>query len=190
MASQRAKEHQELQAENERLRGELALSQERMRGAELGAEEHLKSRLEREKDLLLLDQDQDRGAYQRLLAEYHELEQRAEMLEQKLAVALGPVGGGGRHSRSLSNASSSGSAGPIVATELAQDDQNIVSFGDYLFLSNVFKWVHWHIWEESCFQVLLFHESSSISFFSSENNSAPSLEIKKITVLISSELCK
>ena len=95
------------------------MSQEKMVSSERGAEEHLKSRLEREKDLLLMDQDQDRGAYQRLLKEYHELEQRAEMLEQKLALhAPG-------HSRSLSNASSG--SGQITATELAHDDQNIVS---------------------------------------------------------------
>ncbi|XP_008202902.1 unconventional myosin-Va isoform X2 [Nasonia vitripennis] len=111
-------ENRRLKEENEKLRGELAMSQEKMRTTERGAEEHLKSRLEREKDLLLMDQDQDRGAYQRLLKEYHELEQRAEMLEQKLALhAPG-------HSRSLSNASS-GSAGQAPDKELAHDDQNI-----------------------------------------------------------------
>lgn len=117
-------ENRRLAAENEKLRGELAMSQEKMRTSERGAEEHLKSRLEREKDLLLMDQDQDRGAYQRLLKEYHELEQRAEMLEQKLALhAPG-------HSRSLSNASS-GSAGQAPDKELAQDDQNIVSTSSF-----------------------------------------------------------
>ena len=67
-----------------------------------------------------MEQDQDRGAYQRLLKDYHELEQRAEMLEQKLALVVPG------HSRSLSNASSSGS-GHLTNTELVQDDQNIVS---------------------------------------------------------------
>lgn len=117
----RDEENRRLLEENEKLRGELAMSQEKMRSTERGAEEHLKSRLEREKDLLLMDQDQDRGAYQRLLKEYHELEQRAEMLEQKLALyAPG-------HSRSLSNASS-GSAGQPAEKELVPDDrENIVS---------------------------------------------------------------
>jgi myosin-5 len=105
--------------EKEKLRADLALSQEKMRSNERGAEEHLKSRLEREKDLLLMDQDQDRDAYQRLLKEYHELEQRSELLEQKLA--LHEPG----HSRSLSNASSG--SGHIASTDLTHDDQNIVS---------------------------------------------------------------
>lgn len=88
-----------------------------MKNNQRGAEENLKHRLEQEKDLLLLDQDQDRGAYQRLLKEYLDLEQRHEMLEQKLAPA---------HSRSLSNASSG--SGQIVSAELTQDDQNLVRF--------------------------------------------------------------
>lgn len=108
----------ELLGEIEKLRKELSVANEKLKNNQRGAEENLKYRLEQEKDLLLLDQDQDRGAYQKLLKEYHELEQRTEMLEQKLAMHA-PA-----HSRSLSNASSS--SGQIVSTELPQDDQNIV----------------------------------------------------------------
>ena len=100
------------------MRKELSVANEKLKNNQRGAEENLKHRLEQEKDLLLLDQDQDRGAYQKLLKEYHELEQHVEILEQKLAMH-GPA-----HSRSLSNASSS--SGQIVSTELPQDDQNIV----------------------------------------------------------------
>ncbi|XP_076648342.1 dilute class unconventional myosin isoform X2 [Halictus rubicundus] len=103
--------------EIERLRKDLSVATEKMKTNQRGAEENLKHRLEQEKDLLLMDQDQDRGAYQRLLKEYHELEQHAEMLEQKLAMHV-PA-----HSRSLSNASSG--SGQIVSMELPADDQNL-----------------------------------------------------------------
>lgn len=118
-ARQKDEENKKLQEDNERLRKELSLATEKLKSNQRGAEENLKYRLEQEKDLLLLEQDQDRGAYQRLLKDYHDLEQHAEMLEQKLAVhAPG-------HSRSLSNASSN--SGQIASTELPQDDQNVVS---------------------------------------------------------------
>jgi len=114
---QKNEENKKLQQENERLRKEFSIATEKLNSNQRGAEENLKYRLEQEKDLLRLEQDQDRGAYQRLLKEYHELEQHAEMLEQKLALP--------GHSRSLSNASSG--SGQIASTENAQDDQNIVS---------------------------------------------------------------
>ncbi|XP_043526120.1 unconventional myosin-Va isoform X2 [Frieseomelitta varia] len=114
---EKEQENRELQSEIEKLRKELSVANEKLKNNQRGAEENLKHRLEQEKDLLLLDQDQDRGAYQKLLKEYHELEQHVEILEQKLAMH-GPA-----HSRSLSNASSS--SGQIVSTELPQDDQNI-----------------------------------------------------------------
>ncbi|XP_023246921.1 unconventional myosin-Va [Copidosoma floridanum] len=116
--TKRDAENRKLTEENERLRAELAILSEQMRSKERGAEDYVKSRLEREKDLLLLDQDQDRGAYQRLLKDYYELEQRSEMLEQKLA-RFAPG-----HARSLSNASS-GSGQNNAVTELAQDHENI-----------------------------------------------------------------
>lgn len=114
----RSEENEKLREENERLRKELSGASEKLKTNQQGAEENLKNRLEQEKDLLLLDQDQDRGAYQRLLKDYHELEEHAEMLERKLALHVPG------HSRSLSNASSG--SGQIVSTELPADDQNIV----------------------------------------------------------------
>ena len=113
----------QLKAENEQLRTDLASVQvEKAKVTERGNvnEENnlILSRFAREKDLLLFEHDQDRTAYQTLLKEYHELEQRNEMLEQKLAICVPG------HSRSLSDASSG--SGP-VAPELHQDDQNIVS---------------------------------------------------------------
>ncbi|XP_076679326.1 dilute class unconventional myosin isoform X8 [Andrena cerasifolii] len=115
---EKEEENKKLGEELEKLRKELTVANEKLKNNQRGAEENLKHRLEQEKDLLLLDQDQDRGAYQRLLKDYHELEQHAEMMEQKLAMHA-PA-----HSRSLSNASSG--SGQIVSTELPQDDQNIV----------------------------------------------------------------
>lgn len=119
-ALQKNEENKKLQQENERLRKELSIATEKLKSNQRGAEENLKYRLEQEKDLLQLEQDQDRGAYQRLLKDYHEMEQHAEMLEQKL-VLQGVLG----HSRSLSNASSG--SGQITSTEIPQDDQNAVS---------------------------------------------------------------
>ncbi|EZA57445.1 Myosin-Vb [Ooceraea biroi] len=116
-ALQKDEENKKLRQENERLRKELSLANEKLKNNQRGAEENLKYRLEQEKDLLRMDQDQDRGAYQRLLKEYHEMEQHAEILEQKLALQGLPG-----HSRSLSNASSG--SGQIASTDVP-DDQNI-----------------------------------------------------------------
>ncbi|XP_029160851.1 unconventional myosin-Va isoform X2 [Nylanderia fulva] len=113
---QKNEDNKKLQQENERLRKDLSIASEKLKSNQRGAEENLKYRLEQEKDLLRLEQDQDRGAYQRLLKDYHELEQHAETLEQKLGALPG-------HSRSLSNASSG--SGQQASTEIAQDDQNI-----------------------------------------------------------------
>ncbi|KAG5333500.1 MYO5B protein, partial [Acromyrmex charruanus] len=118
IALQKGEENKKLQQENERLRKELSIATEKLKSNQRGAEENLKYRLEQEKDLLRMEQDQDRGAYQRLLKDYHEMEQHAEILEQKLA-SQGVLG----HSRSLSNASSG--SGQIATTEIPQDDQNI-----------------------------------------------------------------
>ncbi|XP_024886489.1 unconventional myosin-Vb-like, partial [Temnothorax curvispinosus] len=117
---QKDEENKKLQEENERLRKELSIATEKLKSNQRGAEENLKYRLEQEKDLLMLEQDQDRGAYQRLLKEYHELEQYVEMLEQKIASIQGVLG----HSRSLSNASS-GNGQVTSAENLPHDDQNI-----------------------------------------------------------------
>lgn len=129
IALQKGEENKKLLQENERLRKELSIATEKLKSNQRGAEENLKYRIEQEKDLLRMEQDQDRGAYQRLLKDYHEMEQHAEMLEQKLALQ-GVLG----HSRSLSNASSG--SGQITTTEIPQDDQNIVSQGILWILLN------------------------------------------------------
>ncbi|XP_012524245.1 unconventional myosin-Va isoform X2 [Monomorium pharaonis] len=117
LALQKDEENKRLKEENERLRKELSIATEKLNSNQLGAEANLKYRIEQEKDLLRMEQDQDRGAYQRLLKEYHDLEQHTEMLEQKLIQVQGVLG----HSRSLSNASSGSGQ---IATEIPQDDQN------------------------------------------------------------------
>lgn len=122
IALQKDEENKKLQKENERLRKELSIATEKLNSNQRGAEENLKYRIEQEKDLLRLEQDQDRGAYQRLLKEYHDLEQHTEMLEQKLVLVQGVLG----HSRSLSNASSGSGQNTV---ENLQDDQNTVSQG-------------------------------------------------------------
>ncbi|XP_034943437.1 unconventional myosin-Va isoform X2 [Chelonus insularis] len=110
-------ENKKLIIETEKLKKELSVATERLRTDRRGAEENLKHRLEQEKDLLLMEHDQDRGAYQKLLKDYQDLEEHAEALERKLAMYVPG------HSRSLSNASSS--SGPVPSVEGAPDDQNI-----------------------------------------------------------------
>lgn len=129
IARQKDEENKKLQEENERLRKELSIATEKLNSNQRGAEENLKYRIEQEKDLLRLEQDQDRGAYQRLLKEYHDLEQHTEMLEQKLILVQGVLG----HSRSLSNASSGSGQNTV---ENLQDDQNTVSQGILQILLN------------------------------------------------------
>lgn len=115
--NQKNEENKRLVEENEKLKKENASASEKLKTNLRGAEEILKSRLEQEKDLLLHEQDQDRNAYQKLLKEYHDMEQQVEYLQQKLAVP--------GHSRSLSNASSG--SGHITSTDLPPDDHNIVN---------------------------------------------------------------
>lgn len=107
-----------LAEENEKLKKELGSTNEKIMGDRRGADEDFQLRLKLQTDLLVLEQDQDRGAYQKLLKDYNELEQRNEILEQKLA-AFVPG-----HSRSLSNTSSG--SGQANASELPADEQNIV----------------------------------------------------------------
>lgn len=59
--------------------------------------EIIRQKIEHEKLILLREQDQDRDAYQKLLAEKHSLEARLESMERDLS--------GHGHHRSLSDAS-------------------------------------------------------------------------------------
>lgn len=127
----KSKENEKLREENERLRKELSVASEKLSVDQRGAEENFQTRLEKEKDLLILDQDQDRGAYQRLLKDYHELEEQVEILQRKMALHVPG------HSRSLSNASSG--SGQIVSTELPPDDHNIVRISFFFTTESIFS---------------------------------------------------
>ncbi|EFA06975.2 unconventional myosin-Va [Tribolium castaneum] len=70
--------------ETNKLRKELDNINEIVKMNQKGAEENLKVRLEEEKMLILNEQDSDREAYQKLLQEYHCLEQHCEELEKQL----------------------------------------------------------------------------------------------------------
>ncbi|KAJ8966303.1 hypothetical protein NQ314_003568 [Rhamnusium bicolor] len=70
--------------ETAKLRKELENINEIVKMNEKGAEENLKVRLEEEKMMMLNDADSDREAYQKLLQEYHCLEQHCEELKQQL----------------------------------------------------------------------------------------------------------
>jgi myosin-5 len=78
------KQQQLWDQETTKLRKELDNINEIVKMNQKGAEENLKVRLEEEKMLILNEQDSDRQAYQKLLQEYHCLEQHCEDLEKQL----------------------------------------------------------------------------------------------------------
>jgi hypothetical protein len=71
--------------------------------------EALKARLEEEKLFLISEHDQDRDAYQKLLADYNSLEQRSEALEKEIGrlqrIGTNASGAKKGHQRNLSDAS-------------------------------------------------------------------------------------
>lgn len=71
--------------DNEHLKALLDAANEQIKLNQLNAEEILKARLEQEKQLLIREQDQDRSAYQKLLRDFHALEQRSDQMERELA---------------------------------------------------------------------------------------------------------
>lgn len=105
--------------ETSKLRKELDNMNEIVKTNQQGAEENLKTRLEQEKTLLISEQDQDRNAYQKLLQEYHYLEQHCEGLEKQMNKQnrLGSPG----HVRNLSDISCVSTVDEsIVSTELPE----------------------------------------------------------------------
>nr|CAD7262897.1 unnamed protein product [Timema shepardi] len=94
-----------LNEDNSQLKAQLNDLNEKIKSNQIGAEENLKVRLEQEKSFLINEQDQDRDAYQKLLAEYNVLEQRCEALDEELA-QRGGAGVKKSHNRSHSNTSS------------------------------------------------------------------------------------
>lgn len=88
--------------ETSKLRKELDNINEIVRTNQKGAEENLRVRLEEEKLMILNEQDTERGAYQKLLQEYHNLEQHCENLEKELRIQSTH----GFHRRNVSDLSS------------------------------------------------------------------------------------
>lgn len=100
---QEAQKQQELwSVETAKLRDELENINEIVKMNEKGAEEDLKERLEKEKQIMMNEADSDREAYQRLLHEYHVLEQHCEELKNQLN-AQNHIGA---HRRNVSDVSS------------------------------------------------------------------------------------
>lgn len=105
--------------ETTKLRKELDNINEIVRMNQKGAEENLRVRLEEEKMMIINEQDSDRHAYQKLLQEYHSLEQHCENLEKELRnqsfMAL--------HKRNISDVSSiSGVDEPVISTTDIPED--------------------------------------------------------------------
>lgn len=96
-------EQQRLWAEEiSKLKKELDNINEIVKTNQKGAEENLRVRLEEEKLLIMNEQDSDRHAYQKLLQEYHSLEQHCENLEKQLRNQNSMV----LHTRNISDVSS------------------------------------------------------------------------------------
>lgn len=70
--------------ETGKLRKELDNMNEIVKMSEETTEQKLKTRIAEEKMMLISEQDQDRNAYQKLLQEYHCLEQHCESLEKEM----------------------------------------------------------------------------------------------------------
>lgn len=85
--------------ETEKLKKEYENIIEMLKVNEKGAEENIKLRLEEEKKEILDEADHERHAYQKLLQEYHCLEQHCEELEKQ-------VNRNGHHNRNSSDISS------------------------------------------------------------------------------------
>lgn len=95
--------------------------------------EELKDKLHKERAMLIQEQDQDRQAYQKLLADFHALEHKHESMERenaRLRAMGGPVPaprGKVKHERSYSNASSAsaqgdgGDDGASATSEMPED---------------------------------------------------------------------
>ncbi|XP_063217828.1 unconventional myosin-Va isoform X2 [Bacillus rossius redtenbacheri] len=124
----RLEAEERLGGENARLRSQLDELGERIKSSQIGAEETMKARLEQEKLFLISEQDQDRDAYQKLLAEFHGLEQRCEEMAGELARYQrgGADAAGARrgHQRSLSDTStlSAQDDAASATSELPEDD--------------------------------------------------------------------
>lgn len=102
--------------ETTKLRKELDNINEIVKTNQKGAEENLKTRIAEEKMLILNEQDSDRQAYQKLLQEYHNLEQHCEELERQF---YNHNDHHKQHKRNISDISSMDSFG--IGTELPED---------------------------------------------------------------------
>ncbi|KAL7645004.1 UNVERIFIED_CONTAM: hypothetical protein RMT77_004828 [Armadillidium vulgare] len=115
-------EIQKLTAENIELSTKLKQAQQEATLFE--GEENLKKKFESEKTLLLMEYDQDKSAYQKLLREYNKLEQKCENLEDDLFRYKGNKS----HKRSMSNISNTSGISDAT-TELIRDDASDMLLG-------------------------------------------------------------
>ncbi|KAL3288840.1 hypothetical protein HHI36_003287 [Cryptolaemus montrouzieri] len=92
LIQQREEILKEKESENQeriKLLQEIENYKELIRNNEKNAEMQLVTRIEEERQLIFQDQDNDRKAYQKILQEYHDLEQHCEELEKQLSVRPG-----------------------------------------------------------------------------------------------------
>ncbi|XP_025829097.1 unconventional myosin-Va [Agrilus planipennis] len=104
--------------ETARLRKELENMNEIVKSSQHDTEEDMKKRLEQETKLLINEYDSDRQAYQKLLQEYHCLEQHCEDLEKQLhnQNRLLPF-----HNRNISDISSISTVDESLITTIHED---------------------------------------------------------------------
>nr|XP_045614507.1 unconventional myosin-Va-like isoform X4 [Procambarus clarkii] len=106
---------EKLNAENARLTEELTKAQKEETQRE--SEEVLRRKFEAEKEQIIMENTDEKSAYQRLLKEFNRLEQKNDVLEEQLA----KLKGGNAHKRTASNVSNISGASD-APTELVRDD--------------------------------------------------------------------
>ncbi|KAK4298029.1 hypothetical protein Pmani_029591 [Petrolisthes manimaculis] len=107
-----------LNAENKRLSQELeeAKKEDSMKAAEV----LLKKKFEAEKQQLIMENSEEKSAYQRLLREFNRLEQKSENLEEQMA----KMKGGNAHKRTASNVSNLSGTSDNATEGLGPDDSS------------------------------------------------------------------
>jgi myosin-5 len=115
------KQNEELNAQIENIQKELVESTEINQTRSQEAEESILRRLDQERAILAQEYDQERAAYQKLLQDYHELEERSEEAERELERLREEPGKSSKsetirgHSRNASNVSTLSNTSELIA---------------------------------------------------------------------------
>lgn len=115
------KHHEELNSRIDNIQKELLNSAETNQTRSQEAEDAIKRRLDQERAILAQEYDQERAAYQKLLQDYHEMEERMEEAERELERLREEPGKTSKsetvrgHSRNASNVSTLSNTSELIA---------------------------------------------------------------------------